>query len=144
MIDRERCAPRSRRARSVVARRQLDDLDRVGQPAEDRAAATPSSSSQPARPVDGQRQLAAAQRERLQHPGQPEEVVGVEVRQEDLVQVDEADVGAQQLALRALAAVEQQAVAAAPHERRRRRALCRRHRAGRPEEDDVEVHGAGV
>ena len=52
------------------------------------------------RAVDGQRHLAAAERERLQHPGQAEVVVGVEVRDEDLLEVDEADRGAQQLALR--------------------------------------------
>ena len=99
---------------------------------------------QPSRAVQGQRQLAPAQRERLQHPREPEKVIGVEVGQEDLVQVDEPDVGAQQLALRPLAAVEQQAVAAAPHERRRGRAARRRHRAGRAEKDDVEVHARSV
>ena len=67
--------------------------------------------------VQGQRQLAAAERERLQHPGQAEEVVGVEVRQEHLVELDQADVRAQELPLRALAAVEEQLLAAAPDER---------------------------
>ncbi len=43
----------------------------------------------------------------------------MEVRQEDLAQVDETDVGAQQLPLRPLAAVEQQPLAAAPDERAR-------------------------
>ena len=34
---------------------------------------------------------AASERERLQHPRQPEVVVGVEVREEDLLQVDQPD-----------------------------------------------------
>ena len=59
-------------------------------------------------PVERQRHLAAAESERLQHPGQAEEVVGVEVRQEDLVELDQADVRAQELPLRAFAAVEEQ------------------------------------
>ena len=44
--------------------------------------------AQAARAVDGERRLvAAAQRECLQHARQAEEVVGVEVREEDLLQV---------------------------------------------------------
>ena len=69
-------------------------------------------------------------------------MVGVEVREEDLAQVDEADRRAQQLPLRALAAVEEQALAAAADEQRRGAALGRRCRAGGAEEDDVEVHAA--
>ena len=68
----------------------------------------------------------------------------MEVGQEDLLQVDEPDVGAQQLALRALAAVEEQALAAAPHERGRRSAARGRHRAGGAEKDDVEIHAASL
>ena len=68
-------------------------------------------------------------------------MVGVEVREEDLAQLDQADRRAQQLPLRALAAVEQEPLAAAAHEERRRRPLRGRHRAGGAEEDDVEVHG---
>ena len=73
-------------------------------------------------------------------PGRPEEVVGVEVGQEDVLDVRQPD-RAQQLALRALAAVDQHAVAAAPHQQAGRRALDGRHRAGRAEEQDGEVHG---
>ena len=68
----------------------------------------------------------------------------MEVREEDLVQVDEADVRAQQLALRALAAVEEQPLAAAADERGGGSAARGRHRAGRAEEDDVEVHAASL
>ena len=96
--------------------------------------------AEPRRPVDRERHVAVAERERLQHPRQAEVVVGVEVREEDLAQIDEADRRAQELALRALAAVEEQPLAAAPHEERARR-TPRGRRAGRgAEEDDVEVH----
>ena len=74
--------------------------------------------AQPGRPVDRERHVAVAERERLQHPRQAEVVVAVEVREEDLAQVDEADRRAQQLALRPLAAVEEQPVAAAADEQR--------------------------
>ena len=68
-------------------------------------------------------------------------MIGVEVRQEDVLEVDEADVGAEKLPLRALAAVDEQPVAAAPDERRRRPARGGGGGRGRPEEDEVEVHG---
>ena len=58
-----------------------------------------------------------------------------------MLQVDEPDVGAEQLPLRPLAAVDEQPVATAAHERRRRPARRRRRGRGRPEEDEVEVHG---
>ena len=75
-------------------------------------------------------------------PGQAEEVVGVEVREEDLLQVGQADRRALQLPLRPLAAVEEEPLAAAADEQRRRPALRGRHRGGRAEEDDVEIHAA--
>jgi hypothetical protein len=50
-------------------------------------------------------------------------VVGVEVRDEDLLQLDEADVAAEQLALRPLGAVEEQLLPATAHEGRRKRTL---------------------
>src|SRR5207253_6636587 len=90
---------------------------------------------------DRQRHVAAAKGERLQHPREPEEVIGVEVREEDLVQVDEPNGRLQQLALGTLAAVEEQPLAAAPDEQGARRTPCGRSAAGRAEEDDVEVHG---
>ena len=74
----------------------------------------PKQLVEPLRSVDRQRHLAAAQRERLEHARKAEVVVGVVVREEDLLELDEADVAAQELALRALAAVEQQPLAAAP------------------------------
>ncbi len=69
-------------------------------------------------------------------------MVGVEVREEDLLEIDEADRRAQQLALRPLAAVEEQPLAAAADEQRARAAPRRRRAAGGAEEDEVEVHAA--
>ena len=51
---------------------------------------------------------------------------------------------AEQLALCALGAVEEQAFAPAPDEQRGRRPVGGRHRAGSAEEDEVEVHPRGV
>ena len=84
--------------------------------------------------------VAAAERERLQHPRQAEEVIGVEMREEDLLEVGQPDVRALQLPLRPLGAVEEQPLAAAAHEQRGRRALRGRHRGGGAEKDEVEVH----
>ena len=56
--------------------------------------------------VEGERTLAIAQREGLEHAGEPEPVVGVEVREEDRVDVEQPD-GAHKLALGALPAVEE-------------------------------------
>jgi hypothetical protein len=63
------------------------------------------------------------------------------MREEDLTELEEAHVAAQELALRPLRAVEEQSVPPATDEGRGRCALGRRGGTGRPEEDDVEVHG---
>ena len=96
--------------------------------------------AQARRPVDGQRHVAAPHRKGLQHAGQSQEVVGVVVGQEDVLHVRQPH-AAQQLALRPLAAIDQHAVAAAPHQHAGRGALDGRHRAGRAEEQDGEIHG---
>ena len=85
----------------------------------------PNRSREPWRPVDRERDLAPAQGERLQHPRQTEVVVRVEVRDEHLRQLDEADRRAQKLPLRALAAVEEDPLAATAQQRagRPRRAV---------------------
>ena len=125
-----------------LARRQLDERERVRQPPEERTQRS-EEVADPKRPVHGQRQLvAAAQREGLEHPRQAEEVVGVEVGEEDLLEVDEPAGRALQLPLRPLGAVEEQPLAAAADEQRCGRALRGRHRGRRPEEDDVKIHGA--
>ena len=101
----------------------------------------PSQLTQTRRAVYRQRCLAAAQRERLQHPRQPEDVVGVEVREEDRVELGQPDLGAQQLALRSFGAVEQQALAAATDEQRSGSTLRRGQRGRGAEQDEIEIHG---
>ena len=86
--------------------------------------------------------VAPAERERLQHPGEPEEMVGVKVREEDLLEVGQPGGRALQLPLRSLRAVEEQLVAASPNEERRRSPLGRGHRAGSAEKHDVQIHGS--
>ena len=91
-----------------VTRPELDRLDGIGQVAED----APQAGEQVAEAggaVERQRHLATAEREGLQHAGQAEVVVGVEVRQEDVLEVDQADVRAEELSLGALAAVDRAA-----------------------------------
>ena len=74
-------------------------------------------------------------------PLTPEHVIGVEVRQEDMLEVDEPDIRAEELPLCPLAAVDKQAIPATPDERRRRPTGRSRRRGGRSEEDEVEIHG---
>ena len=54
-----------------LAGTHLDELERVGDPAE-HAAEVVEQLAQPRRPVDGERHLPSAERERLQNPGQAE------------------------------------------------------------------------
>ena len=91
--------------RHCVPAAQLHELELVAQPP-DHAGEDAEELAEARRPVDVERRLARPQRERLQHPGEPEVVVGVEVRQEDVLEVDEPDRRAQELALGSLAAVE--------------------------------------
>ena len=71
-------------------------------------------------------------------------MVGVVVGEEDLLELHEAHVTTQKLPLRPLGAVEEKAIAAPPHEGRAERAFRGRHRARRPQENDVQLHGGGV
>ena len=121
----------------------LDQLVGIGQPPED-PAQRPEQLVEPRRAVDRDRHLAPAQRERLEHPGQPQVVVRVVVREENLAQLDQPDVGAEQLPLRPLRAIEEQPLAPTPDQERRGRPLRRRHRAGRAEEDQIEVHARSL
>jgi hypothetical protein len=122
-----------------VARVELDHPHLVGQLADDPLQGS-AQIDEPARPVHLQRSLASPERERLEQAWKPEDVVGVEVRHEDLAELDEADGGPQQLALGALGGVEQQAVTASPDEQGRRRPLGGRHRSRGTQEDEVEIH----
>src|SRR5207253_9859196 len=123
-----------------VAGIQLDELDFVRQPP-DHSFEGAEQVDEPARAIDGERQLPASQRKGLEHPRQAEDVVGVEMGDEHLLQLEQPDGGAQQLPLRALGAVEEELVAPATNEQRRRGPLRGRHRAGCAEEDEIEIHG---
>ena len=130
-------------ARQDVAGAKLDELDGVRELPEhlpERGVEV----AEPGRPVDGERHVAHPQRERLEHPWQAEVVVGVEMRDEDLLEVDEADRRAQELALGSLAAVEEHPVAATPDEQGRGSAPGGRCAGRGAEEDDVEVHAPMV
>ncbi len=125
------------------SRFELDRLQRIRQPPED-AAERGQELTEPWRPVDRERKLAASERERLEHAGKPEVVIRVVVGEEDLLELDQPDVAPQQLALSTLGAVEEQAIAAASHESRGESAPGSRCGSGRPEEDHVEIHAGGV
>ena len=123
-----------------LARLQLDDRQRVREPAEERLQIA-EELARAARAVHGHaRLLAAAEGERLQHPRQAEDVVGVQVREEDLLDLGQSDRRALELALRPLRTVEQQPHAATAQEQCGRRTPGGRHRRGRAEEDEVEIH----
>ena len=68
-------------------------------------------------------------------------MIGVEMRQKDMLEVDEPDVGSEELPLCAFAAVDEKPIPAAPDERRRRPTRRGRRGGGRSEEDEVEIHG---
>jgi hypothetical protein len=71
-------------------------------------------------------------------------VIGVEVGDEHLGELHEADRRAQELPLGPLSAVDEDAVASAPHEHAREPAPRGRHGAGGAQEDEVEIHAASV
>ena len=122
----------------VVAGLDLGDRELVAEP----AGEPPDDREQVARagrPEEVQRRGAVAQVEGLEHPRQAEPVVEVEVREEDRGDLRQPH-GAQELALRPLAAVEEQLVAAAPHEERREAAPGGRHGARGAGEEEREVH----
>ena len=99
-----------------ISRRELLQVDVVGKLPED-PPQDAEELDEARRPVDLERQLASPERERLQHSRQAEVVVGVIVRQEDLVQLDEPDRRAKKLPLSAFTAVEEDAVAPTPDQR---------------------------
>jgi hypothetical protein len=125
-------------AAKLVVRPELDQADRVRVLADQRLQDL-EQRLEAWRAVHGQGHLASAKAERLDHAGQTEQVVCVEVRQEDLLQVDQPD-RLEELALRPLAAVEEQAVAAAADQRGGQRAAGGRGRARGAEEEHVQVH----
>ena len=126
-----------------VAGTKLHELERIREFPEDPLERA-EEVDEPRRAVHGERKTPSAQGERLQHPGEAEVVVGVEVRDEHLRQLDEPDGRAEELALRPLAAVEEDALPAATDQRPRQPPARCRHGARRPQEDEVEVHASSV
>jgi hypothetical protein len=123
-----------------LAGTELDHFQRIRDPSDDHAQRAEQRTCS-ARSVHGDRDLTPAQPERFQHARKTEHVIGMEMRQEDVLEVDEPDVRAEELPLRPLAAVDEKAIPAAPDERRRRPTRRSRRRGGRSEEDEVEIHG---
>ena len=117
---------------------ELDQLHVVGQLADDRAQHA-HEVAQAGRPVDGQRAVAVAQGEGLEQAGDAQPVVQMEVREEQRVEVGEAHRG-NELALRALPAVEQDALSPTPNEQRRHPAPTRRHGPRRTGEKHLQIH----
>src|SRR6185369_2393190 len=89
-----------------LARTEVTDLQRVCDATHDNPEGT-EEGSRPARAVDRDRDFAATEPKRLQHSWQAEHVIGVEMREEDVLEIDQTYVGAEQLPLRALAAVDE-------------------------------------
>ncbi len=110
-----------------VVRTHLHELVRVGELPEDPLQSA-EELDEAGRAVNRQGEFAPAQRERLHHPRQAEVVVGVVVGEEDLRELDEPDPRPQELPLRPLAAVDEEALAPAPDQRRSRSAPGCRNR----------------
>ena len=141
MIDRER-ADLEGVVADGIGLAELDQLERVAHAPGDPLERV-EQVAQPRRPEHAQRRLALVEVVRLQQAGHAEVVVRVVVRQVDLVDLHEPG-RALHLALRALAAVEQEPLAAGAHEHARGRAAGGGHRPAGAEEHDVEIHAATV
>ena len=97
--------------------------------------------AQPPWTDDAQRPLSSTEPVRLHEARQAQDVVAVQVREEDHVDVDEPETRAQELPLGALAAVDEPTIAAARDEGRGRPARPRGDGRRRAEEGDVKIHG---
>ncbi len=126
-------------AANAVSRVELLQREFVAQAPED-ATKNCEEVFQARRAVHREWNLAPPERERLQHPRQAQVVVRVVVRQDDLRQLDEADRGAQELALRALAAVEEDPLPATAEKGAGEAAFRGRDGAGCSQKDEVEIH----
>ena len=124
----------------ALPRPELDQLDLVAKPAEDPLQRL-EQSDQPGGPDDPQRRLPLHQVIGLEQPGQAQVVVGVEVGDVDLVDLDEPG-RVDHLALGALPAVDQQPGASGADQHARGRPPRRGHGATGAEEDDREIHDA--
>ena len=101
-------------------------------------------SRRPGGPTSSSGRCAAVEVVGLEQPGKPEHVIGVVVGEGDQVELGESERRAQELALGALTAVDEQDVALAPDRGRRRRAGSRGRRSRRAEEDDLDIHEGSV
>jgi hypothetical protein len=102
-------------ALELAVRVELHQLDRERRFADHRRQSG-EQGAQSGGPVDAERPFTPAQAEGLEHAGEPQHVVGVEVGDEHLFELHQPD-RAHELPLGSLAAVEQQPVATAPHQR---------------------------
>ena len=68
-------------------------------------------------------------------------MIGVQVREEHVLEIDEPGVRAKELPLCSLAAVDEDAISTSPEKGGRGAAGRRGRRCGGTEEDEVEVHG---
>src|SRR3954451_5316916 len=118
---------------------EVDGGQAVLQAAEHRAPQRVQQRLGAGRAEDGERQGPVAQVEGLQHSRQPEPVVEVQVGEEDLGDLGQPH-AADQLPLRALAAVDQELVGTAAQQRRGQAAAGGGHGAGGAGEEDREVH----
>jgi hypothetical protein len=122
---------------------ELLQRELVAEPSED-APENAEELFEARRPVDGQGHLAPSESEGLQHPGQAEVVICVVMRQKDLGELDEPDRGAQELALRALAAVEEDSLTSTAQQRAGEPAFRGRDGTRGSEEDEIEIHRRSV
>src|SRR5690242_8564606 len=122
------------------SRRQRNELERNGRP-----PLAPESRKHPDHDIEGagtpmdRHDLAAPpQAQRREQPGDAKHMIEMGVRQQQPIEPSEACAAPQQLALRALAAIDHDAMPACFHEQSRMIALRRWHAGGGAEESQVE------
>ena len=142
MLDGER-EDRISLARDRRARRDLGDLERKGEPLDAEAVGALEERVKPRRAPEAKRFGARLQRERAQQAEDAEDVIGVVVREEEVVE-RERDAVAHHLALGALAAVDEQRFALADEGERRDAALDGGAGGGGAEEAEGEAHPANL
>ena len=125
-----------------LPRLELDQLDLVAEPAEDPPQRL-EQPDQPGRPDDAQRPLPLQQVIGLEQPGEPEVVVGVEMGDVDVVDLDEPG-RVDHLPLGPLPRVDQDPAAARADQHAGGRPPRGGHGAAGAEKDDREIHGASL
>ena len=122
------------------ARRRLHHVEAEGQSADHRMQRV-EQGLKARRAYEKQFALTPAQPVGLEHSGETEEVVPMQVGKKDCVDVGEPEPRAQQLALGSLAAVDQPPCTATGNQRGRSAPCGARHRRGRADECDLKIHG---